>query len=291
MHDVFYFTDVHGQLDLFQAMRNWCLEQDPECMIIFGGDACDRGKFGFDIMQEILDDPQIVYIRGNHEDMFVRAAREIAQCHPEFVNRSYTIDEANSVLDSVSWLHGVRLHWMNGGKQTLKDWLLEGADMAFIDRLEENTVVTFALDPEFQSPLCFSHAGSTYESWQNVNDCEYNGTQPHPYNYEKQIWDREYLGAWWPEDKIIVFGHTPTCYLRDYVNVDRQDERHMFPVAYKPTDKEPNGWHIAMDTGMTFYGHGYVLNCLTMEMTHFFDPNVNHPIGEDVQVLETYKII
>ena len=42
MHDVFYFTDIHGQLDLFQTMRDWCLKQDPECMIIFGGDACDR---------------------------------------------------------------------------------------------------------------------------------------------------------------------------------------------------------------------------------------------------------
>ena len=39
MHDVFYFTDVHGCYDLYRAAMNYCLEQDPECTIIYGGDA------------------------------------------------------------------------------------------------------------------------------------------------------------------------------------------------------------------------------------------------------------
>ena len=95
MHDIFYFTDVHGQLDLFQTMRDWCLKQDPECTIVYGGDACDRGDFGYDIMQAILDDPQMIYIRGNHEDMFLKAAKELLVNNPTDKNRTHTIQEAN----------------------------------------------------------------------------------------------------------------------------------------------------------------------------------------------------
>ena len=50
MHDIFFFTDIHGMYDLYRAIMDFCNEQDPEAMIIFGGDACDRGKDGYKIM-------------------------------------------------------------------------------------------------------------------------------------------------------------------------------------------------------------------------------------------------
>lgn len=74
MHDIFYFTDIHGMYDLYRAIMDYCNEQDPEAMIIFGGDACDRGKDGYKIMKELLDNPQVLYLKGNHEDLFVHAA-------------------------------------------------------------------------------------------------------------------------------------------------------------------------------------------------------------------------
>ena len=46
MHDVFFFTDIHGMGCLYDTIMNYCLKEDPECMIIFGGDACDRGPDG-----------------------------------------------------------------------------------------------------------------------------------------------------------------------------------------------------------------------------------------------------
>lgn len=274
MHDIFYFTDVHGQLDLFQTMRDWCYKQDPECMIIFGGDACDRGEFGYDIMQAILDDPQMVYIRGNHEDMFIRACREAISAYPEIANTTHTLAEADEIIGQCRWLHWFNLSLYNGGRPTIKDWLIEGASTEFIDRLDENTVITFELDSKFQAPICFSHAGGSYEAWKRVNDTEYEGGIVDNDDYEEMIWDRNKLWHCWPEDKIIVFGHTPTCYLHDYTNVKWQRESEMFPVAYKPeypADNAVSGWHVAMDTGMTFYGRGYILNCLTMEVTGFWD--------------------
>lgn len=295
MHDVFYFTDIHGQLDLFQTMRDWCLKQDPECMIIFGGDACDRGEFGFDIMQAILDDPQIAYIRGNHEDMFMRAAKEVMAQYPEVINTPHTIEEANEIIGNCRWLHWFAIHMANGGRPTVRDWLINGASSEFIDRLNNETGITAMLDPQFQAPICFSHAGGTYEAWKRVNDGEYDGIQPDDDDYNEMIWDRNFLNAKWPEDKIIVFGHTPTCYLWETTNADRQNEDRMEPAAYQPTYKngDKSGWHIGMDTGMTFYGRGYVLNCLTMEVTGFWDHDVKKMDSKRPMEIgfEKYKII
>ena len=86
MHDIFYFTDVHGCYDLYRAAIDYCFKQDPECMIVYGGDACDRGTSGYQIMKELLDNPRVVYLKGNHEDLFVRAAQFIARDYDGAIN-------------------------------------------------------------------------------------------------------------------------------------------------------------------------------------------------------------
>ena len=287
MHDVFYFTDVHGQLDLFQTMRDWCLKQDPECTIVFGGDACDRGEFGYDIMEAILDDPQMIYIRGNHEDMFIRAARELLANNPVSKNRTHTIQEAEDLIDTDSWLHWVNLSLRNGGRPTLKAWLIDGASTEFIDRLEKNTCITLAAD----NGLCFSHAGGLQEVFQRVNEAEYEGEIPDRDDAEMMIWDRNYFCSWWDDPKsTIIFGHTPTCYMRDWLpDLPYMRENEMKPIAY--TDKG-GGTHIAMDTGMTWTGRGYVLNCLTMKVYGFLDPDLKKIDGKrPIEQFENYKII
>lgn len=287
MHDIFYFTDVHGQLDLFQSMRDWCLQQDPECMMIFGGDACDRGEFGYDIMQAILDDPQIVYIRGNHEDMFIHAAREAIKEYPEIANTPHTLADVTEIIGKCHWFHWFQLSLYNGGRTTLRDWILNGCSTAFINRLEQETTLTFCVND-----ICFSHAGGRYATWQRVNDAEYDGDFVDMDDEKEIIWDRNYLDSNWPANKVIVFGHTPTCYLYHYANTEYISEEEMKPFAYRGAD--PNGgYHIDMDTGMTFYGKGYVLNCLTMNVTGFRDPDVKKQDSKrPIEIgFENFKII
>lgn len=291
MHDIFYFTDVHGQLDLFQTMRDWCLKQDPECMIIYGGDACDRGDFGFDIMELILDDPQIVYVRGNHEDLFLNAAIEILEAHPEIINKQLTIQEANDIIDECSWMHQTRLHLYNGGRPTLKGWMLDGTSVNFLERLAARTTYTFDAD----HGLYFSHTCPNRATFKRVNNAEYNGETPNAEDIEEVVWSRETFNSHWDKNEVIIFGHTPTCYLHDYTCAKWQREMEMRPVAYVPTynKDESEGWHVDMDTGMTWNGRGFVLNCLTMQVTGFYDPKVrnpqdNRPVEQEV---ENFQII
>ena len=70
MHDIFTFGDIHGMYDLYKAIMDYCNEQDPEATIVFLGDACDRGKDGYRIMKDLLNHSNVVYLKGNHEDMY-----------------------------------------------------------------------------------------------------------------------------------------------------------------------------------------------------------------------------
>ena len=66
MGKVFAATDLHGRGDLWDKMKNFLQEDDK---LIFLGDAADRGPEGLRIMQELLADPRVVYLKGNHEWM------------------------------------------------------------------------------------------------------------------------------------------------------------------------------------------------------------------------------
>ena len=47
------FTDIHGNYNLWLAIKNYCKEDDE---IFFLGDAIDRGPDGIKIMQELFKD-------------------------------------------------------------------------------------------------------------------------------------------------------------------------------------------------------------------------------------------
>lgn len=63
-------SDLHGRLDLYNAINDWLCKDDK---VIFAGDAIDRGSHCLDTSLAILDNPQWIYLKGNHEDLMVKA--------------------------------------------------------------------------------------------------------------------------------------------------------------------------------------------------------------------------
>ena len=284
MHDIFYFTDVHGMYSLFKSAMDYCNKCDPEAMIIFGGDACDRGPDGYKIMKELIANPKVVYIRGNHEDMFLRAAHDMICQYPEIANTVHNQIEANDIIGMNRWMDSVNLSIYNGGRPTLTDWLMDGAKTEFLYELAYKMVYTF----QIENHVCFSHAGGNQRIWRRVNDSEYNHEIPDKGDAHAMIWDRYYLDSMWDANHTIIFGHTPTCYLNDYVSVERLKEADIHPVKYY----EESGAHIAMDTGAVFTGRLFVLNCLTMKAQGFEDIDAgtqcepqNHTVKE-IEVIQ-----
>lgn len=296
MHDMFYFTDVHGEYNLFQYIIKWCKKQDPECMIIYGGDAADRGPEGYRIIQELLNDPKILYIYGNHEDLFVKAADAIIGAYAnnderyEFLH-TCNHDRAKLILREMSARDNedVKLHLYNGGEPTLLSWLEDGANEEIIDKIR-NLPRTFSYEN-----IDFCHAGSSYSAFEAVAKAEYNGEAYPWYDEEMVIWDRGCIPLGWKTDRICVHGHTITLELPRRVYGQNKDLKNIHPCAWHDLMGAKNkrgGIKIDMDTGIVFSGRAFVLNCLTMKVTGFEDIAVrNSGVPHYINMIGEYKII
>lgn len=278
MHDIFYFTDIHGQYDLYHAIMDYCHEQDPESMIIFGGDAIDRGESGYIIMKELLNNPQVVYLKGNHEDMFVHAAWMIQQDYRGDINE----DNVNTYLLSYQmddWAgNPIWLSLYNGGYPTLHDWMLDEMPSDIVDRINK-LPLTFSYEK-----LDFCHAGGRYKEFQRVSLCEYNGEFIDKDDLMMLIWDRNYLGQGWMPDRTCIFGHTPVMHLAaKYYGKDKSIAA-VHPCAYYATlDNKWTGRKIDMDTGAVFTKRAFVLNVLTMKAYGF---EIKNDVVEKIEVIQ-----
>ena len=76
MGKVYACSDLHGMYKLWKQIENYLQEDDR---LIFLGDAADRGTDGIQIMVELLADPRVTYLKGNHEDMMVKVCLEYVE--------------------------------------------------------------------------------------------------------------------------------------------------------------------------------------------------------------------
>ena len=104
---VYAVSDLHGRYDLFQMIKDFIKPEDKVYII---GDCGDRGKDGWAIIKEVYENPQFIYIKGNHEDMLVEAMR--------------TGDKS--------------LCYYNGGKSTYEAWKYkDGHNMSWAAKLQK----------------------------------------------------------------------------------------------------------------------------------------------------------
>ena len=286
MHDIFFFTDVHGCYDLYRAAIDYCLEKDPEAMIIFGGDACDRGPDGYKIMKELLDNPQVVYLKGNHEDMFVQAADVIHKDYRDGLTRQQIEDYLYVCSSCNDGFISIQDAVYNGGWSTLRDWMLDGAPMDFVDRIRN-----LPLTAQYED-LDFCHAGGDPKIYMRVTKNEYDTTLVGKEDKDNMIWDRNWLGFGWIPGRTCIFGHTPTPHLpAKYYGQDKAVAR-AHPCKYiGMIDERLTGYRLNMDTGAFASGRLYVLNCLTMQAQGFYDTdNANDEIRkhniEKIEVIQ-----
>lgn len=281
MHDIFFFTDIHGMYDLYRAIMNYCQEQDPEAMIIFGGDAIDRGPDGYQIMKELLNNPQVIYLKGNHEDMFTKAAREIKELF-NFENADKDrIHKCLNVCKHFDYKYAaIQDSLANGGLSTLTDWILDGMPMNIIERIEQ-LPLTFTYNK-----VDFCHAGSTYKTFKRIADLEYDKKEVPSWDADYLLWSRTTINIGWAPDRTCVFGHTPTPYLEDYLDKFKWPEDcEITPVLYKrDTIPEMTGWKLDMDTGAVFTGRAFVLNVLTMKAYGFENVDIKNTENQQHEI-------
>lgn len=211
MNKTYAFTDLHGQYDLWRQIRDYCDDTDK---LYFLGDACDRGPDGIKIIKELLTDPRVTYLKGNHEDFLGSVASSML---------------IGDMSDFGLWA-------MNGGRETWEELIKEPESVIFdILRKVSNLPATEIYENKNGQTIYLSHSGA------------YNPrlVERHKGELIDQtifIWDRDHLRRfhWYEEypDVYVVHGHSP---VQHFFRADT-------PVAYCDKHK------FDLDTGAFYTG-------------------------------------
>lgn len=197
MNDNFFvFSDIHGNYNLWKKVEEFIAGRPA----IFLGDAADRGPDGYKIMKELLDSPNIIYLKGNHEDMFVDAAKKYLITKSETCEPS-DIDDYNSAYNLLSW---------NGGLPTYNDWEKDGCSQKIIHQLD-NLPVYYSV-----GQFDFCHSGCLKVQWEHRDEISQN-------NF---IWNRVHFPCDWFEGRTLIHGHTITRSLSGYRNFNHEIVRY-----------------------------------------------------------------
>ena len=233
----YVFSDIHGNIYLYEMIKKYLDSLQEEYQLIFLGDACDRGSYGFSIMCDMLENSNVTYLKGNHEDMFVRAARE---CYSKAQKDNLTVQEYLNKYASVYYFPGMdtMLYIQNGGALTLECWIKAGADMEIVEKID-NLDISCSYD---KYDMC--HAGCSIKNWGNE---------------DIMLWDRSHFSEPWHSNRVLIHGHTPICYLNNSIN----SSENTAPIVYK------NGQKIDLDVGTHFTNTIYLLCLETEEFIRF----------------------
>lgn len=178
---VYALSDIHGNGILWNKIKNYL---KPDDKIFFLGDAIDRGPDGYKIMKEIFLDSRFMYLKGNHEDMMMKALEEIESYENDYNFDLWTV--------------------YNGGYVTYDAWIKENHKFSgdWIDTLRQLPLEATYINKNNKTVL-LSHAG--YTPGHKTTD-EYNFI----WNRSHFYMDTEDIS----KDIIVVHGHTPIDYLK-----------------------------------------------------------------------------
>lgn len=194
MKRTFALADLHGYMELYTQVKEFL---NPEDEVIYLGDATDRGPQSWELAKAIYNDPQFTYLKGNHEDMLVKAGLH------------YLGEE----IDPDQYYYDLMY---NGGKETWKAMLKDSNNIDFLYKLKAlpKEVVYYNAEGK-EIHLC--HAGFTPGR-----------------RYRDILWDRKHLTDivdYVDDNYIVVHGHTPVYYQRFQRTLDEAME-HLYPEVY-----------------------------------------------------------
>lgn len=184
MGRVFAVSDLHGMYDLWTQIKHF-LEPDDTLYVL--GDCADRGERGWDIIKEVYEHPQTIYIKGNHEDMLVNAMHY----YNKYGNKN---------------TREYKLLRNNGGGSTFHDWSCENQEerQKWYERLRDLPLQLDYINKNGHT-VRLSHAGFTPGAKTTNEDL---------------LWDRSHFLLFYDFEDVIVHGHTPVQYLAEDLKLD-----------------------------------------------------------------------
>lgn len=229
---IYALGDLHGHYEIYEKVKAML---KPEDTVYFLGDAGDRGPESWKCIKAIYNDPQFIYIKGNHEDMLVKACEDYLE-------------------DGGMWdYHSYSLCRMNGGEETMMAWERDPDRELWLKRLKE--LPTWDSKEIHGKYYTFCHAGFTPWFREETMECFVPTDR-------MLIWDREHYFDEWvdgemDDDIVVVHGHTPIHYLSEDLRVDWESGAFWYCDGHK----------VCIDSGGFFSDEFILLNLDTLEDT------------------------
>lgn len=247
----YVFTDLHGCYDLYKQIKEFVNEDD---VLYCLGDCGDRGPQSWETLKAVLEDPQVIYLKGNHDDMLGYALFEQLGVKPHKYSE-YRTD-------------ATYLCKRNGGGNTL-----EGvkADPAYFNADFATRLINLPTKVEFDNE-CGCHVVLTHAGFTPALDYV-------PDDFDL-IWSRDHFFEKPSKECInwvMVHGHTPTEYLVDELNLFRAFNDQ--PLFDKEVAKRPV-WYcddhkVDLDIGAVWYGSCALMDLDTFEEFIFTRKDMN----------------
>ena len=190
---VYVMSDIHGNLKRFESVMKQ-IELQPQDELYILGDVVDRFPHGIEILQRIMETPNVQMLLGNHEYMML-----------DVVDGPYSLKEF-AKRDSYS--HRLRVWYKNGGKVTHEAFkkLTEREQIhikTYLKGLHLNlNVVVNGVNYRLVH-------GAPIEMFDTYGSPKYDAVD------EFAVWCRWHPKYPIPDDCIMIFGHTPTIHYQD----------------------------------------------------------------------------
>jgi len=176
MGKIYALSDIHGFKSLYDQVKEFL---EPDDLVIFLGDAADRGPSGWECIKAMLDDPQFIYLLGNHDLMFAR---------------SYLGPDKE---------HNKDLHDWNGGHYTYDAFDEDPDEQSKFWYLKRLILcpLTWHYTTKDGRKIYFSHSGAYLPTFAPTGNMAQS--------IQDFVWDRKHIYDDAPEGvDLIVHGHT-----------------------------------------------------------------------------------
>ena len=240
-------ADLHGQLDLLRQVKEYLHEDD---ILYILGDSGDRGPQPWATLKMSLDDPQFIYLMGNHDLMLLDAIDTVLQEGDEALAHLY---------NRVNSRDPIGICYLNGGLSTLEGWMADPNRARYYQKLRMAPLEVRLAAFDRKRFIYLTHAGYSHHLYNALT-------------VEDMVWDRQHFFDDPAQDgSLLVHGHTPCTHLKK-----KLQESKRFYDDSKGYLFYANGTKIDIDVGAYFYNETILLNIDTLEGIKFITQ------GEDV---------
>ena len=229
-------ADLHGQLDLLRQVKEYLHEDD---ILYILGDSGDRGPQPWATLKMSLDDPQFIYLMGNHDLMLLDAIDTVLKEGDEALTHLY---------NRVNSRDPIGICYLNGGLSTLEGWIADPNRERYYQKLRMAPLEVRLAAFDRKHFIYLTHAGLGGDSIESQNVSDF-------------VWDRTHIyNEWDSKGHLSIGGHSPIEYLiKQFDLYGRKYKLKEGCLFYNDESK------ICIDRGAHFTDETVLLNIDTLE--------------------------